>query len=196
MALSEPVLTRRIPTPPFGEVKDRKLVRFDEFVATGGYEGLKKALEMESKALVDLVKGSDLRGRGGAGFSAGLKWSFLPPPDGERRYLAVNADESEPGTFKDRLLIDFDPHLLLEGIAVCMHACQLDTAFIYIRGEYALQAKIVENAIKEAYANNIFGDNSKLGQINNRAPQCYLHRGAGAYICGEETGLLESLEGK
>ena len=196
MALAEPVLLKRIPTPPWGNVADRKLVTYSDYVATGGYEGLKKSLEMQPGELVDLVKASELRGRGGAGFSAGLKWSFLPAPDGERRYLAVNADESEPGTFKDRLLIDFDPHLLIEGIAICCHACQLDTAYIYIRGEYHHQARVLEAALTEAYDNRIFGPNSQLGQINGRDVHCYVHRGAGAYICGEETGLLESLEGK
>jgi len=196
MALAEPVLTKRIPTPPFGSFAERKLNSYDDFVNTGGYESLKKAVEMPNTEVIDLVKASELRGRGGAGFPAGMKWSFLPPEDGERRYLAVNADESEPGTFKDRMLLDFDPHILLEGIAICMHACRLDTAYIYIRGEYHLQAKILNKALEEAYANNIFGDNSILGKINDRSPACYVHRGAGAYICGEETGLLESLEGK
>jgi len=196
MPLDEPVLLKRIPTPPWGDIKDRAVVSYDQFVKTGGYIALDKALAMAPKEVIDLVKASELRGRGGAGFPAGMKWSFLPPEDGGQRFLAVNADESEPGTFKDRLLIDFDPHLMLEGIAICMHACRLDTAYIYIRGEYHLQAKKLENALKEAYANKVFGPGSKLGQINNRDANCYVHRGAGAYICGEETGLLESLEGK
>ncbi len=153
-------------------------------------------MAMTPKELIDLVKASELRGRGGAGFPAGMKWSFLPPQDGKPRYLAVNADESEPGTFKDRLLMEFDPHLLLEGIALCMIACQLDTAYIYIRGEYHLQAKVLNQALHEAYANKVFGPGSIMGQLNGRDPNCYVHRGAGAYICGEETGLLESLEGK
>jgi NADH-quinone oxidoreductase subunit F len=196
MALLEPVLTKRIPTPPFGEFKDRKYIDFDEFVRTDGYAGLKKAIAMKSSEVIDIVKASELRGRGGAGFPAGMKWGFLPPMDDKPRYLAVNADESEPGTFKDRMLLDFDPHLMLEGIAICMHACQLDTAYIYIRGEYHQQAVTLQRAIDEAYANNIFGDNSIMGKVNGRAPRCFMHRGAGAYICGEETGLLESLEGK
>ncbi|MCC7145903.1 MAG: NADH-quinone oxidoreductase subunit NuoF [Phycisphaeraceae bacterium] len=196
MALSEPVLVKRIPTPPWGDPADRKYVGYDHFTATGGYAGLKKSLGMAPKAVVDVVKDAELRGRGGAGFPAGMKWSFLPPEDGGRRFLTVNADESEPGTFKDRLLLDFDPHLLLEGIAISMHACRLDTAYIYIRGEYHHQAKTLQKAIDEAYAHKIFGPDSILGLINNFWPQCYVHRGAGAYICGEETGLLESLEGK
>ncbi len=196
MPLAEPVLLKRIPTPPAGNIRDRRTVSYEQFVNTGGYAGLHKALAMEPKAVIDIVKGSELRGRGGAGFPAGLKWSFLPPEDGKRRFLTINADESEPGTFKDRLLLDFDPHQVLEGIAICMHACRLDTAYIYIRGEYHHQARVLENAVREAYANRIFGAGSVLKQINGRDPECFVHRGAGAYICGEETGLLESLEGK
>lgn len=196
MPLSEPVLCKRIPTFPWGDPKDRKTVWYDQFVATGGYEGLKKAIAMPQKQVIEIMKAAELRGRGGAGFPAGMKWSFLPPPDGKPRYLAINADESEPGTFKDRLLCDFDPHILLEGIAICMYACGLDTAYIYIRGEYYHQAKVLEKAIAEAYEHGIFGPTSIMNKVNDREPNCYVHRGAGAYICGEETGLLESLEGK
>lgn len=196
MPLESPVLCKRIPTPPWGDPADRRYVDFNRYVETGGYQALRESIKQEPKSLVELVKSSELRGRGGAGFSAGLKWSFLPDVDGEPRYLAVNADESEPGTFKDRLLMDFDPHVLLEGIAICCWACELDTAYIYIRGEYHHQARMLEKAIAEAYANDIFGDNSILGQVNGRKLNCYVHVGAGAYICGEETGLLESLEGK
>ncbi len=196
MPLDQPILCKRIPTPPWGDPKDRALVTLDQYLETGGYEALRQALAMEPKDVVELVKTAELRGRGGAGFPAGMKWSFLPPEDGDRRYLAVNCDEAEPGTFKDRLLIDFDPHLLIEGIAICMHACRLDTAYIYIRGEYHAQAKTVQHALKEAYSYKVFGKDAILGQINGRDPQCSVHRGAGAYICGEETALLESLEGK
>lgn len=196
MPLAEPVLCKRIPTPPWGDPLDRKLVRLPHYLETGGYQALRKALEMKPEAVVNLVKSAELRGRGGAGFPAGMKWSFLPPEDGDRRYLAVNADESEPGTFKDRLLLDFDPHLLLEGIAICMYACRLDTAYIYIRGEYHAQAKTLQQAVQEANSHKVFGAGSILGRINGRDPQCFVHRGAGAYICGEETALLESLEGK
>ena len=196
MPLDAPVLCQRIPTPPWGDVADRRIVSYDRFVDTGGYEGLRKALTMEPSDVVDLVKESELRGRGGAGFPAGMKWGFLPPVDGGRRYLTVNADESEPGTFKDRMLLDFDPHMLLEGVAICMHACRLDTAYIYIRGEYHHQRRVLEQAVAEAYDHQIFGPGASLGQINDRDCHCYVHRGAGAYICGEETGLLESLEGK
>jgi NADH-quinone oxidoreductase subunit F len=194
--MDEPVLCRRIPTPPWGDVKDRHFVEYAEYVKTGGYEALQTAKKMDPAKIVSLVKESQLRGRGGAGFSCGLKWSFLPEPDGDRRYLAVNADESEPGTFKDRLLMEFDPHAMLEGIAIACWATQSDTAYVYIRGEYHHQAKILQKAIDQAYENKIFGANSLLGKVNGRDLNCYVHRGAGAYICGEETGLLESLEGK
>ncbi|MCA9296755.1 MAG: NADH-quinone oxidoreductase subunit NuoF, partial [Phycisphaerales bacterium] len=135
-------------------------------------------------------------GRGGAGFPCGLKWTFLPEPDGGRRYMAINCDEAEPGTFKDRLLIDFDPHIVLEGIAIACYACQLDTAYFFIRGEYRHQAKIVQRAIDEAYEHGIFGPKGLMNGASDFKVECYLHRSAGAYICGEETGLLEAIEGK
>ena len=203
MPVTEPVLCKRIPTPPWGDPKDRHVVGYDEYVKTGGYEGLRKALTMSHDDLVEEVKKSVLRGRGGAGFPCGVKWSFLPMLDDDaevtERYLAVNADESEPGTFKDRLLMDFDPHLMLEGIAIACYACKLNRAYVFIRGEYYHQAHVVENAIKEAYDHGIFGKNGLInGATAGRSfvVDCYLHRGAGAYICGEETGLLEALEGK
>ena len=205
---TKPVLTARIPCHPFGDPKARRIVSYDEYVNTGGYAGLRKAVTMSPDAVVEEVKKSQLRGRGGAGFPTGLKWTFLPKPDangdGGVRYLAVNADESEPGTFKDRLLMDFDPHLVLEGIAICCYACRIPTAYFYIRGEYHHQAAVMENAIREAYEHGIFGRQGLLAGSKTANPfnngkfavDCYLHRGAGAYICGEETGLLESLEGK
>ncbi len=195
MPMTEPVLTKRIPSLPFGDPKDRHLVRYDEYVSTGGYESLRQALEMEPARIVDEVKESQLRGRGGAGFPCGLKWTFLPKDYEGRRYLTVNADESEPATFKDRLLLDFDPHLLLEGIAITCYACKIQVAYIYIRGEYHKQARILEEAIREAYENKVFGAQGLLGN-DKWAVECYVHRGAGAYICGEETALLESIEGK
>lgn len=196
MPVTDPVLCKRIPTAPWGDPRDRKLVTYDQYVATGGYEALERALDLEPGDIINVVKESELRGRGGAGFPCGLKWSFLPPPDGGRRYLAVNCDEAEPGTFKDRLLVDFDPHLILEGIAIACYACQLDTAYFFIRGEYRHQAKVMENAIREAYDNGIFGSPGLMRGKSNFVVNCYLHRGAGAYICGEETGLLEAIEGK
>jgi len=204
--LTAGVLTKRIPTPPFGDIKDRHIVSYEEYVRTGGYEGLRKALAMKPEDVTEEVKKSQLRGRGGAGFPTGLKWTFLPKVEEgaevKERYLAVNADESEPGTFKDRLLMDFDPHLLLEGIAICCYACKLSKAYIFIRGEYHHQAKVLERAIAEAYENGIFGERGLINSDANTGGgprfrvDCYVHRGAGAYICGEETALLEGLEGK
>jgi NADH-quinone oxidoreductase subunit F len=209
-ATPEGVLTRRIPTFPWADPADRHIVGYDEYTNTGGYIGLRKALALKPDEITEQVKASVLRGRGGAGFPCGLKWSFLPKvepaQEGDanaigQRYLAVNADESEPGTFKDRLLMDFDPHLMLEGIAICCYACRISRAYIFIRGEYHHQAHVLEQAIKEAYENKVFGDQGLLdgtttGTGKTWAVDCHVHRGAGAYICGEETGLLEALEGK
>ncbi|MBL8765102.1 MAG: NADH-quinone oxidoreductase subunit NuoF [Phycisphaerae bacterium] len=204
---TSPVLTQRIPCWPFADPKGRRTIPLDEYTRTGGYTALRKAVEtLTPEQVTEEVKKSVLRGRGGAGFPTGLKWTFLPKPDadgeGGVRYLAVNADESEPATFKDRLLMDFDPHLMLEGIALCCYACRIQTAYIYIRGEYHHQAMVLEKAIREAYAAGIFGTQGLLNGARTRnrdrawAVECHVHRGAGAYICGEETGLLESLEGK
>ena len=190
MAFNEPVITKRIPLDP----EKRKLVLYDDYVATGGYVALRKALEMKPDEIIKTVTDSGLRGRGGAGFSAGQKWSFIPKEKKGPHYLAVNADESEPGTFKDRYIIDYDPHLMLEGIAIASIATQCDVAYIFIRGEYHRQAKVLEAAVKEAYDHGIFGQKGILGSPHKL--ECYVHRGAGAYICGEETGLLEALEGK
>jgi NADH-quinone oxidoreductase subunit F len=196
MPVDQPVLCKRIPTPPWGDVKDRALVTYDEYVKTGGYKALEMALDRKPAELVDIVKESQLRGRGGAGFPCGLKWTFLPEEDGGRRYLTVNCDEAEPGTFKDRILCDFDPHLVLEGVAITCYACRLDTAFFFIRGEYHHQARTVQRAIEEAYEHGIFGGKGLLNGKSDFVVDCHLHRGAGAYICGEETGLLEAVEGK
>jgi NADH-quinone oxidoreductase subunit F len=199
------VLTKRIQTFPWGDERDRHIVSYEEYLKTGGYEGLRKALSLAPEVVTEEVKKSQLRGRGGAGFPTGLKWTFLPKlaagEDPGQRYLAVNADESEPGTFKDRLLMDFDPHLMLEGIAICCYACRIRTAYIFIRGEYHHQAHVVEHALGEAYEQGVFGGRGLLkGQVTHTGEpwkvECYLHRGAGAYICGEETALLEALEGK
>lgn len=190
MAFPEPVLTKRIDLDP----EKRKLHFFDDYVATGGYSALKKSLEMSTEEIIKTVIDSGLRGRGGAGFSVGQKWSFIPKEKKGPHYLVVNADESEPGTFKDRYLIDYDPHQLLEGIAICCIATQCETAYIFIRGEYHRQAKVLEHAIKEAYERGVFGQGGVFG--SKHKVECHVHRGAGAYICGEETGLLEALEGK
>jgi NADH-quinone oxidoreductase subunit F len=190
MAFNEPVLTKRIPLEP----QKRHTVWYDEYVATGGYAALRRAMDMKAEDVIRIVTESGLRGRGGAGFSAGQKWSFIPKEKKGPHYLAVNADESEPGTFKDRYLIDYDPHQMLEGIAIAAKATQCDVAYVYIRGEYHRQAKVLEQAIREAYEKKIFGAQGVFG--SGYKLECYVHRGAGAYICGEETGLLESLEGK
>jgi NADH-quinone oxidoreductase subunit F len=189
MAFPEKVLLKRIDDDP----AKRQKVWYDQYVATGGYQQLKKALDMKPDEIIKIVTDSGLRGRGGAGFSAGQKWSFIPKQKNGPHYLAVNADESEPGTFKDRYLMDYDPHLMLEGIAIASLATQVDVAYIFIRGEYHHSAKVLEKAIAEAYHHGIFGK-SVMG--SGRALECHVHRGAGAYICGEETGLLEALEGK
>jgi NADH-quinone oxidoreductase subunit F len=187
-----PVLTKRIPE----DRAKRATVSYDQYVASGGYRTLEKALAMKPAEVVELVKGAVLRGRGGAGFPAGLKWSFLPPADGGPRYLAINCDEAEPGTFKDRLLVDFDPHSVLEGIAIAAYACQMQVAYFFIRGEYHHQAKVFQKAIDEAYANGIFGKQGLMRGASTHAVDVVLHRSAGAYVCGEETALLEAVEGK
>jgi len=161
--------------------------------ADGGYAALDKALGMEPGAIVDEVKKSNLRGRGGAGFATGLKWTFLPK-DVRPRYLTINADESEPGTFKDRYIIEHDPHQLIEGIAITCYALDIHLAYVYIRGEFPKQARVLEKAIEEARAAGILG--AKLLGKKDFDLDIHVHRGAGAYICGEESALLESLEGK
>jgi NADH-quinone oxidoreductase subunit F len=190
MAYTEPVLLKRIDADP----AKRKTHWYDDYVVTGGYVALKKAMDMTPEQIIKTTIDSGLRGRGGAGFSAGQKWSFIPKEKKGVHYLAVNADESEPGTFKDRYLLDYDPHLMLEGIAICALATQVDIAYIFIRGEYHRETKVLERAVKEAYEHKIFGPQGILG--SGKKLECYVHRGAGAYICGEETGLLEALEGK
>jgi NADH-quinone oxidoreductase subunit F len=165
----------------------------DCYLRAGGYEQLKQALTMSRSEIVNKVKNSGLRGRGGAGFSCGLKWSFIKPDEKRPVYLICNADESEPGTFKDRYIIHEDPHQLLEGILISCFALNARTAYIYIRGEFPEGAKILERAIEEARKHNFLGKDI-LG--SGFDAEVYIHRGAGAYICGEETGLIESLEGK
>jgi NADH-quinone oxidoreductase subunit F len=165
----------------------------DCYLRDGGYEQLKLALTISRGDIVNKVKNSGLRGRGGAGFSCGLKWSFIKLDENRPVYLICNADESEPGTFKDRYIIHRDPHQLLEGMLISCYALNARTAYIYIRGEFPEGAKILERAIEEARSHNFLGKNI-LG--SGFDAEVYIHRGAGAYICGEETGLIESLEGK
>ncbi len=168
-------------------------IDIDTYIADGGYEQLKKAVTMSRADIVNEVKTSGLRGRGGAGFPCGVKWSFIKPDEKKPVYLICNADESEPGTFKDRYIIHEDPHQVLEGILISCFALNAKTAYIYIRGEFPEGATILENAIEEAREQNFVGKDV-LG--SGFDVEVYIHRGAGAYICGEETGLIESLEGK
>jgi NADH-quinone oxidoreductase subunit F len=163
------------------------------YLDDGGYDDLRKAVKMSRTDIVNEVKTSGLRGRGGAGFPCGVKWSFIKPDEKKPVYLICNADESEPGTFKDRYIIHEDPHQLLEGIAISCFALNARTAYIYIRGEFPEGAKILERAIEEAREHKFLGKNI-LG--SGFDVEVHIHRGAGAYICGEETGLIESLEGK
>lgn len=166
---------------------------YEVYRREGGYAAVEKALRMAPADVVEEVKKSGLRGRGGAGFPTGMKWSFLAKPEGVPRYLVCNADESEPGTFKDRYLMEFIPHLLIEGLIAASWALGSNRTYIYIRGEYAWIVDILEQAIAEANANGWLGKNI-LG--TGFDCQIYVQRGAGAYICGEETALIESLEGK
>ena len=159
----------------------------------GAYKSLEKLFSMEPGDVIEEVKNSGLRGRGGAGFPAGVKWSFLPKGLDKPVYLAVNSDESEPATFKDRYILVRDPHMLIEGIIICCYAIGCHDAYIYIRGEYTSQVKILQQAIDEAYEAGYLGE-----QVAGRdfRIDVTVHRGAGAYVCGEETALLESIEGK
>ncbi len=165
----------------------------EEYEKAGGYQSLKKALSMEPKAIIEEVKKSGLRGRGGAGFPTGMKWTFASADPKFPKYLICNADEGEPGTFKDRPILEKNPHLLIEGMIISAHALQARYGYIYLRGEYPQAREILENAIKQAYEKGYLGDNV-LG--SDTGFHLSVHQGAGAYICGEETALIESLEGK
>jgi NADH-quinone oxidoreductase subunit F len=159
----------------------------------GAYEQLNKALTMEPTAVTDEVKKAGLRGRGGAGFPTGVKWGFIPPTNTKPVYLICNADESEPGTFKDRYILHQDPHQLIEGMVIACYAVGAKLAYIYVREEFPEAATILETAIAEAKKKGFLGKNILQSGFDL---EIYVHRGAGAYICGEETGLIESLEGK
>jgi NADH-quinone oxidoreductase subunit F len=169
--------------PPNGE---RRLT-IDEYKRAGGYQAVVKAGAMEPKDIAAMVKDAGLRGRGGAGFATGLKWTFMPPPDGGPRYLAVNCDESEPGTFKDRQIMERNPHLVLEGVMIASMAIQASAAFMYIRGEYVVAYRIMREAIRDAYAAGILGENA-LGF--NRRFDIHIQPGAGAYICAKEVRVV------
>jgi len=165
------------------------IVRYRE---RGGYKALAKALAMDQVAVIEEVKASGLRGRGGAGFPTGMKWSFVPRNTGKPTYLLCNADESEPGTFKDRILMERDPHIMIEGMAIASYALNCHLAYIYIRGEYEFVAKTVQKSLDDAYEAKMLGP-SVMGK--DYALDIFVHLGQGAYICGEETSLIESLEG-
>lgn len=165
----------------------------DGYQSRGGYQALRAALERDPLNIIEEVKASQLRGRGGAGFPTGVKWGFVPRDSGKPVYLICNADESEPGTFKDRLLLERDPHLCIEGMLISAWALQSEWSCIYIRGEYSYPYAVVKKAIEECYQYGILGDNVGGKGFKHHM---VIHRGAGAYICGEETALLDSLEGK
>ncbi len=165
----------------------------DTYLANEGYKAFEKALAMTPDAIINEVKNSGLRGRGGAGFSTGMKWSFLPRNSPKPKYIMVNADESEPGTCKDRLLIEYDPHSLIEGVLIAAIAAGSNTGYVYIRGEYRYLIDIMDRAIAEAYDRGYLGRNLRGSQFSF---DLYTHTGAGAYECGEESALLESFEGK
>jgi NADH-quinone oxidoreductase subunit F len=183
----EKPLTQHIPAGGFLGMRD--------YERTGGYEGLRRAVTMSPQEIGAAVKASNLRGRGGAGFPTGSKWSFVPMGDGapHPKYLVVNADEMEPGTFKDRLLLEGSPHQLIEGAAVAARAIEADISYIFLRGEYTLAAERLGKALAEAYQAGYLGRRI-LG--SDYSLEMYLHLSAGRYMCGEETGLLNALEGK
>jgi NADH-quinone oxidoreductase subunit F len=181
----EPLLTKYVREP--------NSFTLDFYLRHEGYDGLKKALAQTPEQIVEIVKASGLRGRGGAGFPTGMKWQFVDRKSNKPRYIACNADESEPGTFKDHLVMERNPHLLIEGCAIACYAIGAKVAYIYIRGEFFHVQHVLERALEEAYGHGLLGKNI-LGSGFNC--DVYIHRGAGAYEAGEETALLESLEGK
>ncbi len=182
----QPILTKYLDEPGSATI--------DFYLVHEGYRAARKAiLEMDAGEIIEEVKASGLQGRGGAGFPAGVKWDFIPKNSKKPTYLINNADESEPGTFKDRLLMNHNPHQMLEGMIIASKAIGCHLAFIYIRGEFVKEARLLETAIAECRANNILGKGIFGSDYNL---EIVVHRGAGAYICGEETGLIESLEGK
>ncbi len=174
----------------FGDAEART---YAGWTKRGGYAALRTALGMTPVEVIEIVKASGLRGRGGAGFPTGVKWSFMPKEKSRPHYLCCNADESEPGTFKDREIMRWTPHALIEGCAVAMHAIQAEVGYIYIRGEFTEAIRIMQAALDEAYREGVLGANA-LG--SGKRLDIWIHRGAGAYICGEETALMNSIEGR
>jgi len=176
------------------DIKD--LHKLDVYKANDGYTAIKKALSQSSDDIIDQVKKSGLRGRGGAAFLAGLKWSFMPKTTDKPKYLCVNGDESEPGSFKDRQIFDFNPHQLIEGTLITCYAIGAKIAYVYIRGEYHKWIKLLQKALDDAYEAGFVGEKMKETFNTDFACEIYIHKGAGAYICGEESALMNSIEGK
>ena len=177
----------------FSQIHIPNISSIDTYIQNGGYKSLDKGLAMTPDELIDVVKASGLRGRGGAGFPTGMKWSFVPKDNSSPHYMVCNADESEPGTFKDRQLLDQNPHQLIEGIILGCHAIKSSVGYIYIRGEFVEPIANVSRAIEEAYAKGYLGKNILGTGVN---VDLVVHPGGGAYICGEESALLNSLEGQ
>jgi NADH-quinone oxidoreductase subunit F len=176
------------------DIKDLHLI--DVYVKHGGYTAAKKAFGQSPDDIIDQVKKSGLRGRGGAAFSAGLKWSFMPKTTDKPKYLCVNGDESEPGSFKDRQIFEFNPHQMIEGAVIASYAIGAKIAYVYIRGEYHKWIKLLQKAIDDAYAHGYLGEKMKEKFGTDFYCDMYIHKGAGAYICGEESALMNSIEGK
>lgn len=168
----------------------------DVYLQNEGYTAVKKAFSQSTDDIIDQVKKSGLRGRGGAAFSAGLKWSFMPKTTDKPKYLCINGDESEPGSFKDRQIFEFNPHQLIEGILITSYAIGAKVAYIYIRGEYHKWLSLFENALADAYTRGLVGEKMKETFATDFYCDIYVHKGAGAYICGEESALMNSIEGK
>jgi len=176
------------------DIKDLHIL--DIYLQNGGFTAAKKAFSQTPDDIIDQVKKSGLRGRGGAAFSAGLKWSFMPKTTDKPKYLCVNGDESEPGSFKDRQIFEFNPHQLIEGILITSYAIGAGVTYIYIRGEYHKWIKLMQKALDDAYAKGFVGEKMKKTFGTDFSCEIYIHKGAGAYICGEESSLMNSIEGK
>jgi len=172
------------------------LHQLDVYIKNGGYESTKKAFSQSPDDIIEQVKKSGLRGRGGAAFLTGLKWSFMPKSTNKPKFLCVNGDESEPGSFKDRQIFEFNPHQLIEGILITCYAIQAKTCYVYIRGEYHKWIKLLQKAIDDAYSEGYAGKEMKNKFDTDFFCDIYIHKGAGAYICGEESSLMNSIEGK
>jgi NADH-quinone oxidoreductase subunit F len=174
----------------------QNLHEIETYIQNGGYEAVKKAFQKSPDEIIDEVKKSGLRGRGGACFFTGLKWSFMPKVSDKPKYLCVNGDESEPGSFKDRQIFEFNPHQLIEGILITCYAIQAKTAYVYIRGEYHKWIKLFQNALDDAYTKGFVGERMLQSIGGKFSCEIYIHKGAGAYICGEESALMSSIEGR